>query len=161
MRRHLITGLALNFCFVCAAGSNVHLPNPTSWEAYLEMNENVVSGRKLLRSDGADDAGNESRTGLSVSITERLKSLFKSSNVTPEKLQSWLNSEKPADTVFMRMHLHKADDWVLQAPQFSTWLQYADPLSAKTGQTLSAAIPTLTRQLGDDKLYRGDQSLLK
>ncbi|KAF4146153.1 hypothetical protein GN958_ATG04628 [Phytophthora infestans] len=98
------------------------------------MNENVVSGRKLLRSDGADDAGNESRTGLSVSITERLKSLFKSSNVTPEKLQSWLNSEKPADTVFMRMHLHKADDWVLQAPQFT--------------------IPTLTRQLGDDKLYR-------
>ncbi|KAG2899573.1 hypothetical protein PC114_g13885 [Phytophthora cactorum] len=102
---------------------------------------------------GSNDGPSRATKGVSVSAVEKLKSWFTSSNVTPQQLQSWLNEGKSADAVFTCTKLTKAGGWPFLKPQFSTWAQYVDELSAKTSQKGSSAISTLTRQYGDDKLY--------
>ncbi|OWZ09200.1 Avirulence (Avh) protein [Phytophthora megakarya] len=80
-------------------------------------------------------------------------SAFKSSKVTPEKLQKWLENETSADVVFTRLHLHELDRRVFDKPQqFATWISYADALSAKLPEM--SAISILTRKFGDYDLFR-------
>ncbi|KAG3135243.1 hypothetical protein PI126_g18339 [Phytophthora idaei] len=154
MRIHFLAGLTLIVVsIVHATGSDVPLPSTSSSEGFRIASDATITGTRLLRSNSAGDASDETRAGLSVPATEKLKSWFTSSEVTPEKLQSWLNKGKSADTVFTRMHLKKAGHWTLQAPQFSTWLQYVDNLNARTSPKSTSAISTLTRQFGADELY--------
>ncbi|KAF1785299.1 hypothetical protein GQ600_3682 [Phytophthora cactorum] len=138
---------------VHATGSDVPLPSASSSEGFRIASDATITGTRLLRCNSAGDASDETRAGLSVPDTEKLKSWFTSSEVTPERLQSWLNKGKSADTVFTRMHLKKAGHWTLQAPQFSTWLQYVDNMNARTSPKSTSAISTLTRQFGADELY--------
>ncbi|KAG6962926.1 hypothetical protein JG688_00008379 [Phytophthora aleatoria] len=96
-------------------------------------------------------ASSDSGDGNSSS-TEKVKSFFTSSKVTPKKLQSWLNKGESADTVFMCMHLTKARSGLFYDPQFSTWVQYVVNLS-KASEKGITAIKTLTTQYDDDVLY--------
>ncbi|KAG3054708.1 hypothetical protein PC121_g16151 [Phytophthora cactorum] len=154
MRLHFLAGLTLIVVsIVHATGSDVPLPSASSSEGFRIASDATITGTRLLRSNSAGDASDDTRAGLSVPATEKLKSWFTSSEVTPEKLQSWLNKGKSVNTVFTRMHLKKAGHWTLQAPQFSTWLQYVDNLNARTSPKSTSAISTLTRQFGADELY--------
>ncbi|KAG4049414.1 hypothetical protein PC123_g15307 [Phytophthora cactorum] len=154
MRLHFLAGLTLIVVsIVHATGSDVPLPSASSSEGFRIASDATITSTRLLRSNSAGDASDDTRAGLSVPATEKLKSWFTSSEVTPEKLQSWLNKGKSVNTVFTRMHLKKAGHWTLQAPQFSTWLQYVDNLNARTSPKSTSAISTLTRQFGADELY--------
>ncbi|OWZ21489.1 Avirulence (Avh) protein [Phytophthora megakarya] len=117
------------------------------------VSDSDVSVIRLLRSNSAADKEltEERAGGLSVSGFERFKSVFKSSKIPSEKLQKWLESGKSADVVFTRFRLHKRRN-PFNAPQFAAWVQYADELSAKLPEM--SAISTLTRQYGDDALFR-------
>ncbi|KAK1943979.1 hypothetical protein P3T76_005375 [Phytophthora citrophthora] len=92
-------------------------------------------------------------TGISVSTSEKLTTLLKSSKVTDQQLRKWLQKGKSADDVFYRMKLAKTDTWIFSNPLFSKWIQYADDLSATASGKGTSAISTLTAQYGDDKLY--------
>ncbi|OWY96421.1 Avirulence (Avh) protein, partial [Phytophthora megakarya] len=116
-------------------------------------NNNGVPISRLLRSNSAaDNRLVEERTGgLSVSGFNKIKSVFTSSKSTTEKLESWLKSGKSADAVFTRLHLHDGGNLFFN-PQFVVWIKYADHLSAR--KPSMSAISTLTRQYGDDVLFR-------
>ncbi|OWZ00664.1 Avirulence (Avh) protein [Phytophthora megakarya] len=78
--------------------------------------------------------------------------MFLTSKVTPEKLENWLKQGKSADVVFERLHLHAVGRRLFNEPQFNAWVQYADELSVKIPGM--SAISTLTRQYGDEVLFR-------
>ncbi|OWZ15788.1 Avirulence (Avh) protein [Phytophthora megakarya] len=121
-------------------------------ELQLE-NDIGLPGSKVLRSTSAGRIGvtEERAGGLSVPPLEKIKSVLTSSKISTEKLESWLQSKKSADIVFTRLHLDKREN-PFRNPQFSTWIKYADDLSAKVPEM--SAISTLTRQYGDDRLFR-------
>ncbi|ETI30095.1 hypothetical protein F443_22784 [Phytophthora nicotianae P1569] len=115
----------------------------------LAVNVAGISASRFLRTGSS----NEERAGLSVPAVEKLKTVFKSPNVSPDKLQRWLDKGKPADTVFTRLKLTKAGDSLFRDPKFKTWIQYVDELTAKTSQKGTSAILTLIKHYGDDKVY--------
>ncbi|OWY95875.1 Avirulence (Avh) protein, partial [Phytophthora megakarya] len=134
--------------------SNVLRPNTVSWTKSQAESETGVSNIRFLRTRSI--AENEERAGLSVPIVEKVKTVLSSSKVpvTPEQLQKWLNNDKSADAVFTRLHLHQAGKRLFSNPQFATWLQYADDLSAKHPTKDIPAIGTLSRQYDDKTLYK-------
>ncbi|KAG7387331.1 hypothetical protein PHYPSEUDO_014425 [Phytophthora pseudosyringae] len=113
-----------------------------------------VAATRALRANRDADGDEEERAGLSVPAVEKFKTIFTSSKVTPEQLQSWLAQGKSADTVFTRMHLTKAGSWLFFDAQFSSWVKYVDDLSAKTSNKGMSVVSTLTAQFGDDALYK-------
>ncbi|OWY93799.1 Avirulence (Avh) protein, partial [Phytophthora megakarya] len=100
----------------------------------------------------------EERGGLSVPFQEKIKAMFSFSKLTAEKrqekLQGWLRKEKSADIVFTRLQLDKAEEYFFSKPEFATWIQYTDNLSAKNPKLRLSAILTLTTLHGDDALYK-------
>ncbi|KAE8904794.1 hypothetical protein PF005_g20078 [Phytophthora fragariae] len=52
------------------------------------------------------------------------------------------------------MRLDKAEDWLLDLPQFTVWLKYVDDLSAKNPAKGTSAFSTLTARYGDAALYK-------
>ncbi|KAF4131898.1 hypothetical protein GN958_ATG18931 [Phytophthora infestans] len=83
------------------------------------------SSTKLLRYTDAVDIVDEER----APILEHFKTLFKSSKVTPERLQHWLDTGLPAETVFRNMKLDRENAFSLfHDPKFAKWVQYADDL---------------------------------
>ncbi|OWZ11716.1 Avirulence (Avh) protein [Phytophthora megakarya] len=100
----------------------------------------------------------EERGGLSVPFQEKIKAMFSFSKLTAEKrqekLQGWLRKEKSADIVFTRLQLDKAEEYFFSKPEFATWIQYTDNLSAKNPKHRLSAISTLTTLYGDDALYK-------
>ncbi|KAK1942729.1 hypothetical protein P3T76_006228 [Phytophthora citrophthora] len=110
--------------------------------------------RSLRRSN--IDSIEEDRTGgaISVSTSEKLASLFKSSKVTDEQLQKWLKKGKSAEDVFHRMKLANAQALIFEDPLFAKWVQYVDDLSNTASGKGTSAISTLTAQYGDGMLYR-------
>ncbi|KAE9062086.1 hypothetical protein PF010_g29551 [Phytophthora fragariae] len=105
----------------------------STWTGVHTASETGISTTRFLRAGSVVDDGDddEERAGLSVPIAEKAKTLFSSSKVTPERLQKWLAEGKPTDTVFARMRLGKAGEFLLFRPQFTDWLKYIDDLSAK------------------------------
>ncbi|KAK1935671.1 hypothetical protein P3T76_010366 [Phytophthora citrophthora] len=89
----------------------------------------VVSTTRLLRTTSIIDE--ERAGGVSVSASDKLAKLLKSSKVTDEQLQKWLGKGKTAESVFYRMNLENIRfTGLFENPQFLRWLQYADDLSA-------------------------------
>ncbi|KAK1935657.1 hypothetical protein P3T76_010352 [Phytophthora citrophthora] len=110
-----------------------------------------------LRGRSFDNNGKEERAGgggVSIPTSEKIATLFKSSKVTDEQLQKWLDQRSPAEIVFYRMKLTKTHKWIFDNPQFSKWVQYADDLSATGTGKGTSAISILIAQYGDDKLYK-------
>ncbi|ETL35040.1 hypothetical protein F441_13146 [Phytophthora nicotianae CJ01A1] len=153
MHLHILVGLTIVIYFV----ADISATEPTGSMSsvndevdFYNVSKTRVSDTRFLRI--VVDGNEEERTGLSVPPSEKLKSWLKSSNITPEKLQKWLNKEKSPDIVFSRMQLTKAGDLLFYNSKFSTWLQYVDDLS-KTSKEEVSAIKTLTARYGDSKLY--------
>ncbi|OWZ08874.1 hypothetical protein PHMEG_00018512 [Phytophthora megakarya] len=116
-----------------------------------------ISTTRLLRTSSAVDNKDETRTGISISVLERIKTLALPSKITPEKLQGtlhgWLNKRKSADIVFKRLRLDQEDGvQVFFNPLFARWVQYTDDLNAKTPGI--SAISTLTKHYGEEKLVK-------
>ncbi|KAK1942981.1 hypothetical protein P3T76_005618 [Phytophthora citrophthora] len=112
---------------------------------------------RVLRTRNLNGNGEEERMGgggITVSTSEKLATLFKSSKVTDEQLTKWLAKGKSADDVFYRMKFAKARVWIFDNPQFSRWVQYADDFSATPSGKGTSAIASLTTQYGDDRLYK-------
>ncbi|EEY66632.1 secreted RxLR effector peptide protein, putative [Phytophthora infestans T30-4] len=108
------------------------------------------SSTKLLRYTDAVDIVDEER----APILEHFKTLFKSSKVTPERLQHWLDTGLPAETVFRNMKLDRENAFSLfHDPKFAKWVQYADDLSAKSSHKQDSAISTLATKFDDEALY--------
>ncbi|KAK1935692.1 hypothetical protein P3T76_010387 [Phytophthora citrophthora] len=123
------------------------LPNHQVHDAATSL---VLTSR-LLRS--RSNIYEERAGGISVSGTDKLAKLFKSSKVTDEQLQKWLSKGKTAESVFYRMNLEKTLYMrLLENPQFMRWLQYADDLSAAGKGTSSVSV--LSTKYGDKKLYQ-------
>ncbi|KAE8976553.1 hypothetical protein PR003_g956 [Phytophthora rubi] len=142
-------------------GPTLSVSDYSTWAGVHTASESGISTTKSLRTsavaegdDDAIDAGGEERAGLSVPFAEKAKTYFSSSKVTPERLQKWLVEGKTPDTVFSRMRLNKADDWLLYHPQFTDWLKYVDDLSAKNPTKGTSAFSTLTAHYGDAALYK-------
>ncbi|KAE9319229.1 hypothetical protein PR003_g18018 [Phytophthora rubi] len=110
---------------------------------------NIVSTSRLLRGYNTED---EERVGVPSSVVEKAKAMVMTT-VSAEKLASWLNKGKSIDDVFTRLQLAKARDKLFDNPQFLTWLNYADDLTAKTGREASI-IATLTAHYSDDVLAK-------
>ncbi|KAE8992269.1 hypothetical protein PR003_g21054 [Phytophthora rubi] len=130
-----------------------------TWTGGHTASETGISTTRFLRAgaeDDDDDINNndEKRAGLSVPIAEKAKTLFSSSKVTPERLQKWLAEGKTPDTVFARMRLDKAGEFLLFRPQFTDWLKYIDDLSAKNPTKGTSAFSTLTARYSDAALYK-------
>ncbi|KAE9274166.1 hypothetical protein PR003_g29688 [Phytophthora rubi] len=116
-------------------GFTLSVSDFSTWAGVHTAIETGISPTRFLRTgavvdDDIDDE-DEEKAGLSVPFAEKAKTFFSSSKVTPERHQKWLTEEKPADTVFARMRLDKAEDWLLDLLQFTDWLKYVDDLSAK------------------------------
>ncbi|KAE8983669.1 hypothetical protein PF011_g21079 [Phytophthora fragariae] len=137
-------------------GPTLPVSDFSTWTGVHTASESGISTTRFLRAgsvvDDSDDG--EERAGLSVPIAEKAKTLFSSSKVTPERLQKWLAEGKPADTVFARMRLGKAGEFLLFRPQFTDWLKYVDDLSAKNPAKATSALSTLTAHYGDAALYK-------
>ncbi|KAK1935642.1 hypothetical protein P3T76_010337 [Phytophthora citrophthora] len=118
------------------------------------INDINVSFPRSLRTRSYDGEERAGGGASSVSTSEKLATLFKSSKVTDEQLQKWLNTRKPAEDVFYRMRLAKTRTWIFDNPQFSKWVQYADDLSATTSGKGTSAISILAAQYGDDQLCK-------
>eukprot|EP00644_Phytophthora_capsici_P013141 jgi/Phyca11/101500/e_gw1.5.551.1 len=116
----------------------------------------TVSATNTVPSRGLRRIFDEERAGgaISVSTSEKLATLFKSSKATDKQLQKWLQKRKPAEDVFYRMNLAKTKTGIFDNPLFIKWVQYADDLSATTSGKGKSAISTLTAQYGDDSLYK-------
>ncbi|OWY93074.1 RxLR effector protein, partial [Phytophthora megakarya] len=120
---------------------------------FHSKNNISISVSRLLRSHSAANSklAEERAGGLSVPGFKIIKGLFSSSKTQAEKLESWLKSGISADAVFTHLQLGKGGNPFVK-PQFVDWIKYADDLSAKTPEM--SAISTLTRQYGDDVLFR-------
>ncbi|KUF84530.1 hypothetical protein AM587_10003442 [Phytophthora nicotianae] len=139
MHLHILVGLTIVIYFVAdisATEPTGSMPSVNDEVDFYNVSKTRVSDTRFLR----------------IVVDEKLKSWLKSSNITPEKLQKWLNKEKSPDIVFSRMQLTKAGDLLFYNSKFSTWLQYVDDLS-KTSKEEVSAIKTLTARYGDSKLY--------
>ncbi|EEY58851.1 RXLR effector family protein, putative [Phytophthora infestans T30-4] len=77
-----------------------HVPNRIDIDTL-----NSSSGTKLLQKNSGGFAGEER-----APVIEKLKAFFKSSSVTQDKLQQWLDKGLPADKVFKNMKLDKPNE---------------------------------------------------
>eukprot|EP00644_Phytophthora_capsici_P018579 jgi/Phyca11/128001/e_gw1.73.72.1 len=152
MRLLYLAGVAiLAFIAGDATGAKVLVPDDSDHNRAQAASASVVSTTRLLRTRSVIDE--ERAGGISASASDKLAKLFKSSKVTDEQLQQWLNKGKTAESVFYRMNLENTlYTRVFKSPQFPRWLQYADDLSA-SGKG-SPAISVLSTKYGDEKLYQ-------
>ncbi|KAG1699998.1 hypothetical protein DVH05_012433 [Phytophthora capsici] len=152
MHLHYLVGVAIVISF----GVISEVFSTVSTTKVSAHNTNV-SFPRILRTRSLDGNSEEERTGggaTTVSTSEKIATLFKSSKVKDEQLQKWLSKGKSADDVFYRMKLAKTHTSIFNDPQFSKWVQYADDLSATASGKGTSAISTLTTQYGDDQLYK-------
>nr|AMJ52088.1 RxLR128 [Phytophthora capsici] len=152
MRLLYLAGVAiLAFIAGDATGAKVLVPDDSDHNRAQAASASVVSTTRLLRTRSVIDE--ERAGGISASASDKLAKLFKSTKVTDEQLQQWLNKGKTAESVFYRMNLENTlYTRVFKSPQFPRWLQYADDLSA-SGKG-SSAISILSTKYGDEKLYQ-------
>ncbi|KAE8904788.1 hypothetical protein PF005_g20080 [Phytophthora fragariae] len=170
-----LLGLSL-LAFIAPIAAETSVTGPTlpvadfsTWTGVHTASESDISTTRFLRAgavvdddDDAIDGGGEERAGLSVPFAEKTKTLFSSSEVTPERLQKWLTEEKTPDTVFARMRLDKVGSWLLlHLPKFTDWLKYVDNLSAKNPTKGTSAFSTLTAHYGDAGVYKMIEEAVK
>ncbi|OWZ14574.1 hypothetical protein PHMEG_00011931 [Phytophthora megakarya] len=110
--------------------------------------DNRFADRRLLRSSIPDKSHTEDRMGGGL-IFEKLRNVF--TKGVPEKLQMWLKEERPAEIVFKALHFDQPGYPFAQA-HFAAWVEYANTLSTKFPDM--PAISILTKQYGDNKLYK-------
>ncbi|KAF1788665.1 hypothetical protein GQ600_12410 [Phytophthora cactorum] len=128
------------------------LPSASSSEGFRIASDATITGTRLLRCNSAGDASDETRAGLSVPDTEKLKSWFTSSEVTPERLQSWLNK----GNLLYGVHAHAPEEGRpldVASPPVQYLASICRQLNARTSPKSTSAISTLTRQFGADELY--------
>ncbi|POM78959.1 RxLR effector family protein, partial [Phytophthora palmivora] len=104
-----------------------------------EMNAGPSS--RYLRTQASNS---EERVGP-VSRVEKLKSLVTPSTASEKTLQRWVEKEKSADTVFVRLGL-KTTDKLFESKQFPVWVQYVDKYGS--------AMKKLTSYYGDQALFQ-------
>ncbi|KAK1945484.1 hypothetical protein P3T76_002532 [Phytophthora citrophthora] len=147
MRLHYLVSIAI-VIFIAATLEAFSTVSTVRVSAHtLRATDSPTLRSPRTRNGGDSDDEERAKGGISIPITEKLAAVFKSSKVTDEQLQKWLDIGTSADIVFYRMKLNKARSWIFSYPQFKNWVQYADNLSG------TAAISTLTAQFGDDELY--------
>ncbi|OWZ00793.1 RxLR effector protein [Phytophthora megakarya] len=114
-------------------------------------NETGISISKLLKRGEDDNTGPaEERLGeLSVSVSEKLKSLFTPATATSKTMNRWAKNKKSAEAAFARLRLDRGANPILQ-PQFSKWVEHVDEMNVP-GESV---IETLTKIYGDDKVFR-------
>ncbi|KAK1935399.1 hypothetical protein P3T76_010624 [Phytophthora citrophthora] len=73
--------------------------------------------------------------------------------VNNQQLARWLKNGKSTDDVFTKLKLNKAGSTIFENPKFVAWIKYVDDFNSKhnKGEAISA-IPTLSKQYGDDVL---------
>ncbi|POM57884.1 Avirulence protein (Avh) [Phytophthora palmivora] len=81
-----------------------------------------VPATRFLRISSTGDGSEEERAGPSVPIFESVKTMFSSSKITPEKLQSWFGKRKSADIMFKRLHLHQTGRSLFSNRHFTVWV---------------------------------------
>ncbi|OWZ01365.1 Avirulence (Avh) protein [Phytophthora megakarya] len=115
-----------------------------------ELEKTGVSSARLLRtsSTAADDDENR------ASFVDKIMTVFSTSKVSPQQLQSWLKKGESSDTVFTRLQLSTAGDNLFDNPQFVRWIQYTDDLSAKMPKETVSAMSTLAARYDDDVLHK-------
>ncbi|KAL3670767.1 hypothetical protein V7S43_003955 [Phytophthora oleae] len=151
IRLFYLAGVAI-LAFVAGGDARVLVSNVSNQPQVHVASTSVVSTTRLLRTRSIV-AEERAGGGISVSGTDKLAKLLKSSKVTDEQLQKWLSKGKAAESVFYRMNLANTRfTRLFESPQFIRWLQYADDLSA-SGKGPSA-ISVLSIQYGDDTLYK-------
>ncbi|KAG1696745.1 hypothetical protein DVH05_017967 [Phytophthora capsici] len=73
--------------------------------------------------------------------------------VNNQQLAWWLKRGKTTDDVFAKLKLNLAGSSIFENPKFVAWIKYVDDFNSKHNKGISA-IPTLSKQYGDDVLAK-------
>ncbi|POM58176.1 Putative RxLR effector [Phytophthora palmivora] len=112
--------------------------NPVVYSTHEVDMTNTTNRRLATNGDGKDE--------------ERVVSGVK--KLTPEKINGWLNKNKPVDEVFTKLMLPQRGEDLVRNRRFLTWVKYVDDFNRKHPQQATSMAPTLAAKYNENTLLQ-------